>query len=501
MSRLTKNLKLYNPFENGYLIPYTVLQIIILSIIYFLGTIFEGHQPSGDMNKFQFLPFFLAHVAFSGSMLLFGRMVATIQLDILIKPFSFNLPNQNMTLNRIIFLIGISANLFYGALIFYLFHPAGLIGILYFILLLALGLSSYFISIWISFVIKKENKIYMVLIIYSLIAIIFTPVIWPYYIFPLNSFILYSTFPVVLFSILLIFAIWKMLGSTEFKKIYFSKDNTMSFGLSKANSAIQALETLKLKRLSEKVEKETSFEKLFLLAIKDISYLSRTRSIIGRFYCSMDHYYTLRERFFRTSLLLKITLVTFLILLTGYHFPSGGEGFSPLIRQCLQMSIILHPCLLIVSIFAPVFHNHLFPVGRSEQFQINMISLFIHQIVAIIWFLLLIFLSWIISDNMPSFTLDGFLYTYQPLGISLILWPMVIIPVSDPTIHNFHVPYNWLKAFMFTVILIILGLFSFFTTNSLASSTAITLSILFANGFFIYLLAQHWFDKDIALTI
>ena len=95
MSVIIANIKLYNPFNNRFLlVNYAILVIMNLFLLCSLGKpeltqAFENNQY--PLYKMFF--FFL-------SVYLFGTIVGCIQLDVLTKPYSSCLPNQKKAAAR-----------------------------------------------------------------------------------------------------------------------------------------------------------------------------------------------------------------------------------------------------------------------------------------------------------------------------------------------------------------------------------------------------------------
>ncbi|MFC1838999.1 hypothetical protein ACFL1N_05410 [Thermodesulfobacteriota bacterium] len=321
------------------------------------------------------------------------------------------------------------------------------------------------------------------------------------FIFSVDYFIFYSSIPLVFFTILLLFAVWKMLSHPDLKRMLFLKDLNFTFtpegGFS---NAIQLNEMLKLRLLSDRIEKESTIENLFYKVIKGLPYLNISRSIAGRLYSMLDRYYTLNERYFRTSFLIKIIITTLLIFSTGYYLTPGNFGGVPA-SDITTLLILVILCMMVCSVLTPVSHNHLLPKGRSDQFLSSIIVWLIHPMAAIIWTLVIIILSWVMGNHMPDFTLAGFHFKYHPLESSLIIWPLVIVPVLDTFWYCTENLLSVIIMILFIAILITLSIFSLLTVHIEYRIILIAISILLANGFFINRLRRYWFRKDIVLFI
>ena len=495
MSILHANLKLYYPVKNIYFFLNSVYQFFALLGIL---VIWWGKKQSAMDNQYSLIYL----IPLSISMFMLGTMTAGIQLDVLTKPFSSCLPNHNKIPSRIIFLIGIIANLFYGFIYLLLPHPAGLKGILYFITIFAIGLSIYFFTAFWAFYIQNERQkgltfICCIILFFVLLSILSGLNVL---IFSFDYFILYSSMPLAFFLLLLMFALWKMLTHPDLKRIYFSKDYPMINDQDSYTTATLLNEKLLLSRMSEKAEKESPIERFFLKFIERLPILNIRRSIAGRLYCMLERYYAFNERYFRTSLSIKIILTTLLLFFTGYQLTPGNFGGVPA-SDITHVLILVIPCIAIHSIFTPVSHNQLLPIGRHDQFWSSIIVWLLQPILAILWIFILIILSWILGNHIPGITLAGFYFTYHSLELSLILWPLVIIPVLNTFWYYFENLRNAIVMILLLLILFALSLFSLLTTHFEYRIILIALSILLANGFFINRLSRYWFRKDLMLFI
>ena len=500
MSILSANVKLYNPFGNRYLFIFLLCQLFALFVI--LGAaLCENHliEEGFEKNQLQLITLFCLFA----SMLILGVTTASIQLDILTKPFSSCLPNHNIIPGRIIFLTGIITNLFYCIVFLLLPHPEGLKGILYIIMIPAIGLLSYFITIFVTFYAQRERQkgaaiMFCVAIIFPLLFMLNNLNVFK---FSIDYFVFYSTIPFILFDMLLLFALWKMLVHPDLKRIYFSKDYGILSMRDSLPMVAQLHEIHLTERLPDRVEKESSIEILFLKVVKRFPYLNINRSIVGRLYCMLDRHYTINERYFGISFFIGILLATLLLFFTGYHLTPENFEEVPA-SDIASILVLIVPCFVVHSIFIPVPHNQLLPTGRSDQFWSSLIVWLIHPMIAIIWSLIIIFLSWLVGNHMPDFTLAGFYYfTYHPLESSLILWVLVIIPVFDTSLHYLEDRYGLIKMFLLILMPISLALFILLTAHTEYRLISIVLLITLANGFFINRLMHYWFKKDLVLFI
>jgi hypothetical protein len=496
MSILRANLRLYYPVKSIYFFLNAVYQFLALLGIL---VIWWGNKQSAMDNQYSLMyliPLFI-------SMFMLGAMTTGIQLDVLTKPFSSCLPNHHKIPSRIIFLIGIIANLFYGFIYLLLPHPAGLKGILYFITIFTIGLSIYFFTAFWAFYIQNDRQKGLIFICCMILFFVLVSMLLGLnvLIFSFDYLILYSSIPLVFFLLLLMFALWKMLVHPDLKRIYFSKDYPMINDQDSYTTATLLNEKLLLSRMSEKVEKESLIGRFYLKYIERLPILNIRRSITGRLYCMLERHYAFNERYFRTSLSIKIILTTLLLFFTGYQLTPGNFGGVPA-SDITHVLILVIPCIAVHSIFTPVSHTQLLPIGRYNQFWSSVIVWLIQPIIAILWVFIIIILSWILENHMPGITLAGFSYfTYHPLALSLILWPLVIIPVLNTFWYYVVNLRSAIVMILLSLILFALSLFSLLTAHIEFRIILIDLSILLANSFFINRLARYWFRKDLVLFI
>jgi hypothetical protein len=257
---------------------------------------------------------------------------------------------------------------------------------------------------------------------------------------------------------------------------------------------------LLMSSLSERVENEGLIERLFLKLMRKIPFLDIKRSVAGKIYCTLDQYYTLNKGFFKTSLSGIIIVATLLLFLAGYHLTPGNFGGVPA-SDIVQILFLIMLCMMVFSMFSPASHNQLLPTGRSDQFWSSMTVLITQSMIVIAWTFIIIFLSWIMKDYIPDIQPAGFYFTYHPLELSLILWPLVIVPVLNSFWYCFDNLTSAIKMILLIAILITMSIFSLLTAHIEYRIILTGLLIFIANGFFIHRLKRHWLRKDIILFI
>jgi hypothetical protein len=433
-------------------------------------------------------------------MVVLGTSIARVQLEILTKPFSYCIPDQHKALNKIIFLIGIPFDLIYCVLFLFIFKPTGLMGVIYFLTVFSIGFFVFLITLWLSFILKNEHKKYIRYLFIIAMLFIMTQNIRKVSSLSFYDILLYNPLPVVFLTAFLSFVLYRFFGNHNFKIKYLSVKNTISFEPIDPRSKEQANYILALNRLSEKVEKETLFEYLFFNKIQYLNHLSKSRSIISKLFCQVDRYITLHDKYMGIWLLSGFTFPSLALLLLGYDM---REFFDGSFEHWIGFFIICLPCYLITSILAPMFNNHLLPQGRTEQFRNNLTILMIQLLVSMLWFLLIIHISKFIGGNMPVITISGISMPYKSLGIKLIFWPMVIIPLFDIFKYNSKNPDIASIIFIMAFILGILGIVIIIASliYKPVAFIFIFICILFANGVFINMLRNRCFKKDLDLFI
>lgn len=285
-----------------------------------------------------------------------------------------------------------------------------------------------------------------------------------------------------------------------FKRKYFSLKNTYSFETIDPKSASQLEEKIRIKELPEKHAEAGIIERIFFRIIKDTSYLNNTRLFMGKLYCTLDKYFTLKSWYSLISIAIKLYFVTAFLLLSGYCNSSGSyETAFEMKKHFILMPILGYLCYLVVSALTPVFHNHLLPAGRSEQLRNSITVWFIHLTVSVFWILIVILISWIMRDNMKAFDMDGLSLIYKPPGLSLLLWPVVFVPLFNIYSYRSQSPGIDALLLLLTPIMIIIDIFSFLPVDPINRTLLTALPVFIANGFFFIMVRRNWFRKDLEI--
>ena len=318
--------------------------------------------------------------------------------------------------------------------------------------------------------------------------------------FALDYFLKYGSVPLALFVMLLSFKVWQILVHPDLKRMLFSRDYTLNIDVCNAKKALEVNEAFVMKRISGRVEKNSPMDKQYFMVVEGLTYLSLKRSIAGGLYCMLDRYYTFNERYFRTSLSIKIIVPTLILFLAGYS-PSADDFGGRHVFEIIRLFCLSIPCLVVGSSLIPAPHNQLLPIGRSDHFKKSFLSWLIKPLTIIVWLSLILLFSRMLENHMPDLTLPDYHLRYHSLKPYLILWTLVIIPVADTFMYYFENPCSVITMILVVLILLFLSLFSLFTVNAEYRAISMTLSILLANGFLIDRLARYWFKKDIVSFI
>ena len=156
MSIIRANLKLYNPFNNSYLLRSSFFHLVLLFYPVSLAVFYKADMVPGFSIHSAYI--LLSILCFCIYMIFLGETVSIIQLEILSKPLSFCLPYHDKISYKIILFTGILANIILCSIFIILPHPHGLKGTLYFITILAAGLASYLLSVYITFRTQAGQK-------------------------------------------------------------------------------------------------------------------------------------------------------------------------------------------------------------------------------------------------------------------------------------------------------------------------------------------------------
>jgi hypothetical protein len=318
--------------------------------------------------------------------------------------------------------------------------------------------------------------------------------------FDFSEYISVSLIPLIIISLLMMFTIYKSMTRPGIKRIYFTGKHPFSFEPVDPKSAPKINEAIRINGLSEKRFKPGIFERIFIKTLKNKKYFSDARTIIAKEYCALDKFFTLTGWYSWIVILTGIIIITAVLLLSGYSpFPVDQEGMHFLLKYALLPTGIFFVCYKVVSGFIPVYHNILLPFGRHRQFRSNLYLFLIQIALAVLWFLVVILISWLIKSKTlaPSVNNSGF--TYDTLGLSVLIWPIVFIPALDIFMYYFNILCSCIRMLIFLAVLLALSLYSIFGVDPFYASSTIALAIVISNGFFIERLWRYWFKKDIEL--
>lgn len=501
MSSLSANLKLYLPFQKNRFVNYLYLiQFAFFLVFLFLPGIKFQMIEAVQLGLYPYAPM----LPFFGSMFLIGFMVAVIQIDILVKPVSYCLPDHDKTSQRITFIIGIAATVFYFLLFIILPLPhTGIRYILYALFVSSTGLAFYFIAVFISYRMKQIKPNAQVKYIFFVFPFVYyfsyVFINLQTYRYTFIEFILSCFTPLCISTVLCILVVNKMLNDSTLKRKYCTKDQ-MTFFLT--NPRYPA-DISAIKLTTEDINKESFLGQYLMKEMGRRLYLSINRTILGALYCMVARAgVASRDLKERILLLTMLTLITLIHILSGYQI-IGSKTFSKLLPT-IQYGTIFMLSMATSVYLMPVSHNISLPVGRSENFRANYLLCFIRPVPIMIWALLIVSFSWILNLFMPDLTIYGYDFTYNSLELYTIFMPLIFLPALDlgmsamlGDIGYFKKSFSFLMRFIYFAAILLLYIFFLlipFTSDRIIS---LAIMIIIANGVFVTLLASQWFKSDV----
>ncbi|NLD36741.1 MAG: hypothetical protein GX654_07730 [Desulfatiglans sp.] len=485
MSILGANLKLYSPFQKQSLLFKTFFFMELVFLLRFSVIITEftnGKQIPYAMIFWIFICIFL-----------FGEIIAMIQFDVLSKPFSFCLPNHKNIPRRIIFIFGVLLTLLLTvlALLFSQLNESG-----YLILMIpVISLTFYSLAICIifSFLIHKPIKyLKLGVLLFSIPFLIFVffqkAFIVTYSDVPLNSIFIF-----LFSSIFLTVAAWKMLGDTSLKRKCIEKPSSLTL--------------YSFEGLYDKSQRESTYhyhhpikyydgnshiaESIFNWMGKN-DFIRLKHSLLGNLHLIFTRHFAQKGN---EPILILILAASFLFF-SGYFESSSTQKIYDINISPAPALALLPLCLVLSSIFAPLRHDLLLPLGRLRHFGINILLWLLKYITLVLLVLVFIMLTWGIQDYMPKIEFIGYELTYIHPGFHTLLWALIISPVIDLIFDYVIVPYHLLTMIFLTSVLFILSFVAFATNNIVAHIVLASIMILLTNGLFGFLLKRHWLKND-----
>jgi hypothetical protein len=493
MSILTENIKLYNPFRNRQVLFSYILLLFCIIMIYASLLLVKLNGDTENLKDVSIIAYFI----FLFAMYSIGILVSRTHLDFIIRPFCSCLPNHYKITGIIILLMGFTCSFINSTLYISMTHYTNMTWV-YIVNIFFAGLFVYFCTVLLFLFVKNEYKPYIFFACIIIFSILFYSIIHGYFKFTFSDYISFSTFPFIVISLCMMFVIYRSMTRPGFKRRYFSGNNQFSFEPGDPKSAPRINEMHRIKRLSEKDVKPKLVENLFFKTLKNTRYLSRTRAIIAKEYCTLEKFFTMSGWYSWIIILVSFYLITGSLLMGGYAFITGDRVKPDFLFGYLFLPLgLFFLCKMVVSVFTPVYHNLLLPVRLADQFKNYIILLLIQMVIAMIWTVLIVVLSRIIKSNMPQGLMDNSGFIYKPLELSILLWPLVIIPVINAFTYFYEQPFITFSLLLFIAVILFLSLYSIFGVDPFYASASIALAIVISNGFFLLRLWRYWFKKDI----
>ena len=341
-----------------------------------------------------------------------GFLTATLQRDILSKPFSFCMPGYRNLMRRLILGIGIVINLLLG-LIFFRYHEFGILYILLIVLAGGFaGMIAYLLSIWCAFLARTMAP---------LGALLFYLIVLPStlndkYLQPVAEIIFSYPLLVIGGGIAACVAVWNWVGGDSLARRYCGQE---------VLSAADSWGNIKIGGMRRKIILEKSsprvfwvydrVERLFLAGMQKCHPLSAKRYIIGALHVVSGSIYC----FPRTMPVLLFMLILG-ILFFGYIVPArfGVLLFMIPALGVLQIDLIPHRSMVL-------------PAGRAERYYGVLVSGLAVTGVSTLLVVAMALISFLLVGRLPDITVQGNVLSFHaidPRGFyfSLFLMPLAL---------------------------------------------------------------------------
>lgn len=493
MSIIRANLKLYSPFQSrsNFYSYFMFLIFIIYPTYNAISGIKEAVQPNQsylpepDIGTFTFFLYFVSIT------------LTRIQLHILTIPFSYCLPNHRYIPRKMILIMGFISSIIFSLILFFI-YPSLLTSKIHIITILFLGLAVYLLGSYMTVRFEPDkNKAFIMGLIPLTIYGIFWDMFWEFITPSIGHFIIFYFIPLLLFSTILFISLWKKMGHPNFKRERFERGCSTIF----YNYAQQSSTFVKqmLNKLPEKVLKENRSDNYFLNKFKNQPFFSLNKSITGSLYCMMDRNNDLDKYFIVIPLPLNILIQTFLMFIISFIVLFNIFETPGLLTYCNLLFFLIFPCITISRIFEPVLNNHLLPVKREDYFKKSIILWLAKPAIVILWFCLVVFIISVFKYLLSDWSLEGHGFIYISLGLSSILWILVVISVLDTFTLYSNKTYKSFSTIIPIGLIALLTLLSIFTDNPEHRLIYMFLAALSCNVFFINKLFHHWFREDLNL--
>ena len=340
-----------------------------------------------------------------------GIIVASIQKEILTKPFSFCLPGYQKTLRRLFLLVGVLVNSMLGLI--FIRYPG--IDLPYSLLVICgagfMGMAFYMLAIWLT-LLGNNSFAYIgfaPLVVIGLEALgIEVGGMIEYVIITLPLYMIITSFLFCVF-------IWRYLGKVSLTRRHC--DKVMLGLLSDATSKRVRLymQNKALKKCSKStVTFNNKLHESFLQRMKKHAFFTKRRYMLG-------HALMLQDKFLHLwSLGFSVTILLVIVFL-GYI--GTGE------LRAIDMLFLL-PIAFSFNFNLLPYGSILLPGGRKEKYYASVGLAFAMTLLIVVVAVIVEALSILFAEILPTISLKGQIYSYQPMNIENLLACLLLMPVG-----------------------------------------------------------------------
>ncbi|MBW8034328.1 MAG: hypothetical protein FVQ79_01275 [Planctomycetes bacterium] len=339
-----------------------------------------------------------------------GILVASLQKEILSKPFSFCLPRHEQIPRRLFLRVGVVINGLLACM--YIFHSAVGFPSVIFVVIAGgvVGMLVYLFSVSVTFSDLQSDKILTGVLVISLFIIIAKR--WDRII---QKMIVSDPLVVICLGLLLCVLVWRRLGSKSLRREYCGKVVSGIFdGFNK-----KKLEKLKQAKLAEKLKNKpdllktsSAVERYFLSRIRQAEPGGLQQHIWGCLYKTFGILLSKRRQEWMKNIMLVMGMLCFLCYMPRriHNILFFAAGII-----VINMNLWVHSSLSVSG-------------GRRERFWSALTLAVAAGILLTVLPVILAMSTHLLEIVMPQVTIKGEEYTFHSIGLKLSFMPLLVVP-------------------------------------------------------------------------
>ena len=368
--------------------------------------------------------------------LLTGILAGGSQKDVLIKPFSFCLPNHRRIARAFIFWIGIVVNLLLGCV--FLWYPG--LGFPYVLLVVLAGgfagLIAYFYGVYGGFQAVPTPAA-------GIIPLLVAGFIFFKWDVAVQNVIVNQPMVMILVGGLMCIWCWKLLGRNFLARKYCG---ILVMGMFDSWSRTRVEKYRQARAERNMTESKVKFfekaQEFFLGRMERYDFLSRGRYIWGNLYAAFGKNFGYWQMQYVLGFL---ALIIFMVLFFGYMGPSEND------KRMIGI-LFIAPALSMYSLDLMSYQTMLFPAGRRDKYYSMLILSAVITLLAGLLVLAVTGISVFLETVLPEFSFRGGpMLSYYGMDIGDFYIYLLIMPVTLSLTVAFPRTKPWFIIFLVVV--------------------------------------------------